>query len=183
MVPTRNAYITEGLGFYCVPLMYEKHLRFSLPAVGLYSSSPLRGTQGDRVYTTARVWAPAGLRAASSGRSKSRELPLFHGIGFRRARTKQDDGNPHDLNDPGRFSCVVLCVNSSHHAWSSDHFEPRPSSRSTAVTLRVYFFVPRCFVCACVRGSQMEVSRKQRCNWFGFGNSAIDPFYSSEASF
>ena len=36
---------------------------FSLPAVGLFSCSRMRGTQGTRLYTTVQVWVPDGLRA------------------------------------------------------------------------------------------------------------------------
>ena len=36
----------------------------SPPAAGLFSRSRLHGTQGERVYTAAHVWAPAGLRGA-----------------------------------------------------------------------------------------------------------------------
>ena len=57
----------------------------SFPAAGLFSRGRLRG--------------PAGLRSACAVRSKSRELAHFDGIAFRLARTKQDDGNPHEKNE------------------------------------------------------------------------------------
>ena len=53
---------------------------FSLTAEGLFSRSRLRGTQGARLYTTAQVWVPDGLRDACSGRSKSQNLASNHGI-------------------------------------------------------------------------------------------------------
>ena len=46
----------------------------SLPAMGLFSRSWLRGAQEARAYTTVQVWVPAGLRGACSVRSKSRDL-------------------------------------------------------------------------------------------------------------
>ena len=57
------------------------------------SRSRLWGTQGAGVYTRPSL-APAGLRGACSGLSKSRELACNHGIAFRRARATQDNGKP-----------------------------------------------------------------------------------------
>ena len=57
---------------------------FFSSGAGLFSRSRLRGTQGG-AYTLllyVLVLAPAGLRCACSGRSKSTELALFRGIAF-----------------------------------------------------------------------------------------------------
>ena len=43
---------------------------FSLPAVGFFSCSLLRGRQGGRPDTTAQVWALAEVRGTCSGGSK-----------------------------------------------------------------------------------------------------------------
>ena len=67
---------------------------FSLPTTGRFSCSRLRGTQGARVYPTAQVLVPVGLRGARSGRSKSRHLASNRGIAFRRTRANQAHGNP-----------------------------------------------------------------------------------------
>ena len=61
--------------------------------VSLFSRSRLRGTDGARLYSTAQVWVPGGLRGACSGRSKSRHLASNHGVAFRGARAEQDNGN------------------------------------------------------------------------------------------
>ena len=55
---------------------------------------------GARVNTTEQMRAPAGLRGASSGPSKSRTLASNHGDAFRPPRAKQVHGNPifSDLN-------------------------------------------------------------------------------------
>ena len=142
----------------------------SRPAAGCFSCSRLRDTQGGARVLMAQVRAPAGLRDACSGRSMSHELAPFHGVAFRRARVKRDEGNPHKPTkkyDQQVLACSYAVCNSSHLAWSPGHlalraWSPghlllRPSSRATAVTLRAHFFVPRCF-CACDRGWQMEIS-------------------------
>ena len=64
---------------YCVFCTFTCPAR---PDAGRFSCSRLRGTQGPRMYTTAQVWAPAGLRGARSRRLKSRDLASQHGITF-----------------------------------------------------------------------------------------------------
>ena len=54
--------------------------RFSPAPVGLASRSRLRGTQGARLYTTAQVSVPGGLRGACSGTSNSRNLAVVTGL-------------------------------------------------------------------------------------------------------
>ena len=68
--------------------------RFSPAPVGLFSRSRLRDTEGARLYTTAQVWVPGGLRDACCGRSKSRNLASIHGVAFRGARAEQGNGKP-----------------------------------------------------------------------------------------
>ena len=46
------------------------------------------------MYTTAQVRVPAGLRGATAGRSKSRNLASSSGDTFRPSTAKQDRGNP-----------------------------------------------------------------------------------------
>ena len=58
----------------------------------------------------AQVWVSAGLRGACFGRSESRELASNHGVDFRRARAKQNDGSPHQTNDQYFFLRVLLCI-------------------------------------------------------------------------
>ena len=76
------------------------------PLVFLSRCRP-RGHAGARVYTTAQVWVPAGLRGACSGRSQSRNLASNRGEAFRRVRAKQDDGSPTVLHD--LFCCCCCC--------------------------------------------------------------------------
>ena len=75
------------------------HICTLFPAsVGLFLRSRLRGTQGARLYKTVQVWAPAGLHDACSGRLKSLNLACNHGVPFRGARAKQDNGKHTNQN-------------------------------------------------------------------------------------
>ena len=67
---------------------------FSLAAAVFFSRSRLRGAQGGRLYTTAQVWVPAGLRGVCFARLKSRNLVSNRGIAFRPARANQACANP-----------------------------------------------------------------------------------------
>ena len=78
----------------CQLAFFPEYFCFSPPVGGLFSRSRLRGMQGVRVYITALVWVPTGLRGACSGSSKSRILADNPGEPFRPTRAKQDDGNP-----------------------------------------------------------------------------------------
>ena len=64
-------------------------VHFSRLTAGLFSHSRLRGTQGGRVYTTARMRAPAEVRGARPGPSKprimSRTMAKNYGESFRPA--------------------------------------------------------------------------------------------------
>ena len=86
MLLTRGAHCMYVLHFFA----HEQAYLFRPPvfsrALGCF------GTNGGRVYSTVQVWAPAGLRGACSGRSKLRELALFHGIAFRDASTPSRRG-------------------------------------------------------------------------------------------
>ena len=64
---------------------------FSLAAVGLFSCSRLRGTQGARPNTMAQVWALAEVRGTCSGGSKSQ---VNHGEAFLARRAMQAHANP-----------------------------------------------------------------------------------------
>ena len=87
---------------------YVPHARFLhifMPGsvgLGRFSRCRLRGTQGARVYTTAQVWGPAGLRGARSGRSKSRDPASNQGIAFRLAESRRT------LETPQRNVFVLL---------------------------------------------------------------------------
>ena len=78
---------------YGIDLFRATHF-FSLPAAGLFHRSLLRGTQGTRLYTSVQVLGPAGLLAACSGRSKSRNMASHHGIVFRRVTANQAHSKP-----------------------------------------------------------------------------------------
>ena len=67
--------------------------RFSPPVSGLSSRFRLREMQAARVYTTAQVWVPAGLRGACSGRSKSRNITNSGGE-FAQLEPTRAMGNP-----------------------------------------------------------------------------------------
>ena len=67
---------------------------FSQAPRGSFSRSRLWGTQGGRLYNTAQVWVPGGLRGERFGRSTSRNLASNRGVAFREARAEQDNGKP-----------------------------------------------------------------------------------------
>ena len=80
---------------YYVPILWLfTFARFFPALVGIFSRSRPRGTQGGRLYSTGQVWVPGGLRGACSGRSKSRNMAINHGVAFRGARAEQDYGKP-----------------------------------------------------------------------------------------
>ena len=79
----------------------------SLPAVGLSSLSRLRGAQGARVDATVQVRAPAGLRGAHSGHSKSRELALFSRDRFPPSHTQAGRWKPHSVVHGEGFAFAV----------------------------------------------------------------------------
>ena len=118
----------------------------SLPSAGLSYRSRLRGTQGGRVYTTAQVWAPAGLHGARSGRSKSRELASNHGIAFPLSQSIAGQWKPLQYK---KFALLLLllyhvCITQPLKLTSSLLCD---SHGTTAVTHQAL----RCLgVCACV---------------------------------
>ena len=115
--------------------MYQMHFlctsaSFSVPAVGIFSRSRLKGTQGGRLDTTAQVWVPPGPRGARSGRSKSLDLASKHGIAFRPAE-------PSKVMKPPKchFRCICYkCHTSPQNVYTLT--QPRyNSSRASSVTL------------------------------------------------
>ena len=60
----------------------------------LLSRSRLQSTAWARLYSTAQVWVPDGLRGACFGRSKSRNLASNHGVAFRGDRAEHDNRKP-----------------------------------------------------------------------------------------
>ena len=90
---SRPGSVARALGVRSLTDFVSGMQNSSLPATGLPSRSRLWGT-GARLYTTAQVWVPPGLRGACCGRAKSRNLASKHGIAFRGARAEQDNGKP-----------------------------------------------------------------------------------------
>ena len=110
----------------------------SVPAAGLSSRSRLRGTQGARLYTRRKFWAPAGLRGARSGRSKSRFLATSRGIAFRPARADhQALENPKNLDFFSLFffTSFTSCFFRHHSS------RQRLSSHGTTAALQAFSFV------------------------------------------
>ena len=119
---------------------------------------------GARTGAACTLGASVGPAPGSVARALgvSRNLASNHGIAFPRAKSMQDDGNPHRKTNirTAHFRIFSAVYNSSHLAcgrlatWSSRTSLP---SRATAVTLRARFFVPRCYGAyvyrgVCVRG-------------------------------
>ena len=80
-------------GIICVCMKYTFLARrqpFLFGPQVFFSCSRLWGTQGGRVYTTVQVRAPAGIRGACSGRSKSRGAGSIRGFAFRIAKANHD---------------------------------------------------------------------------------------------
>ena len=127
---------------------------FYLAAVGLFSRSQLRGTQGARQYTTVNVWVSAELRRACSGRSKSRNLASNHGIGFRPARANQAHANPKNVGGYFLhfFTSLLLSLCLRIHQLPKAR-QPRDNCRASSFS--VCDSHERCFCvwvreCACV---------------------------------
>ena len=120
--------------------LFSTFARLSTAPAGLFSRSPLRGTQGARLYATAQVWVPAGLRGACPGRSKSRDLAINQGIAFRGARAEQYNGKP--------VSAIVLrCCKGQQHG-NNNRFD-----LSSVLQLRTLLSVcrPLLYVCTLLR--------------------------------
>ena len=81
--------------FVHVPNALLLHIRdrFSSGRGSFLALSTAGHAEGPRLHQ-AQVRPTAGLCGACFERSKSRELASNHGVGFRRARAVEDDGNP-----------------------------------------------------------------------------------------
>ena len=103
----------------------------------VFSAAGPRHAGGPRAHT-AQVWAPAEVRAASSGGSKSRKLASNHKIRFRRPRASQAHRNPKhfrnfEIAPPDLLECVPLQATSTittskrnhHHYHREQESEPR----------------------------------------------------------
>ena len=141
--------------------------------------SAARHARGHRVHYVRRKFGPrlGSVALALGVQCRTHELPLCHGVAFRRARVKQNDGNPHKRNETQQvFGCSAY--NSSHIAWSPSHLTPRAwvpghpaprlSSLATALTLRAPFIVPHSTCSRMTKGniSQTAVqtaSRREYC--------------------
>ena len=62
--------------------------------LALSAAGHARGGGACKLPGARKIWAPAGLRGARYGRSKSRLAGSFRGIVFRGASAKQVHGNP-----------------------------------------------------------------------------------------
>ena len=107
---------------------------------GSFSRSRVRGTQGVRLYTTAQVWVPGGLRGACSGRPESRNLASNHRVAFRGAWAEQDNGQI-TATAVKRSNTVTIIASSSPRSYSHGPY---------------YVFVDHCHTCvvmtyACMR--------------------------------
>lgn len=92
---------------------------FSRPPASFSPRSWLRSMQGACVYTMVLVRAPTGLRGGFFRHSKSRKVVSSHGVSFRRARAKQDCGNP---TISAQFALLQLyhrCISSSQARYNS----------------------------------------------------------------
>ena len=139
----------------CVCVFYISTL-FS-GARGSFLRSRLRGTQGTRLYTTALVWVPGGLRGACSGRSKSRNLAS-------KPRGRFSAGlEPSKAMETPHASCFAPTMLMTAfilvlHCCRSSLWQPRYNSSRTSTlcgplrTMRVWSLHMRvCCVCAMIR--------------------------------
>ena len=69
------------------------------------------------------AWAPVGLRGARCGRSKLGRAGSFRGIAARRARAKQDDGNPHKKMT--FFRVLLRCITARTSETATLQEQPR----------------------------------------------------------
>ena len=121
-------------------------MHFSFGRGSFLALSAAGHAEGPRIYSKAQAWAPAGLRGALTGRSKSRGAGSFRGITFRRDRAKQDDGNPHKINDHRRSSHVLLCITARISGAATLQQQPRfnlcPLCSTSGDSVRVCPCVP-----------------------------------------
>ena len=114
---------------------------------GSFLALSAAGHAGGPRVITAQVWAPAGLRGACSGLSKSRELASNHGIAFRRPRANQAHRKPRTVIFS--FSTSRCCC-----LWSTATVAlKRLGSRGTTAALQAYLFVTAtngASACVCV---------------------------------
>ena len=111
--------------------------QFSPAAVGIFSRSRLRDTQGDRVNTTVQVWVPGGLRGACSGCSMLRNLASNNGVAFHGARAEQDNAKP---------KCQLFCSAAAKDLLCGSHgIQQQSQIKFVWTTMRV------CAVCAMIR--------------------------------
>ena len=87
----------DHLAYYYIPrsLGGGAFAHFSPAPVGVFSCLRLRGTQGGRLYPTAQVWVPGGLRRACSCRSKSRNLARITELLSAELQPSKTIENPH----------------------------------------------------------------------------------------
>ena len=141
------------------------------------------------MYITSQVWAPAGLRGACSGRSKSRRAGSYRGLAFRRP-AKQDRGNPHNTNDQQVFACsdVLLCMTArtsprrlaiSHlergHLANSYRGSPRVLQQQSRFDSILRATVLSWVYFLCLRGGKSKYFTTSGANVFGSATVVVDP--------
>ena len=98
-----------------------------------FSRLRLQGTQGGHLYTMVKVRVPVGLRGASAGRSKARNLASNRGIAFRLARANQAHANPKNV--------IVFIFTSLLLLWKYQSSCQRLGSHGTTAALQAFPFV------------------------------------------
>ena len=115
--------------------------------------SAARHARGHRVHYVRRKFGPrlGSVALALGVQCRTHELPLCHGVAFRRARVKQNDGNPHKQKRPAAFffACFALC-NSSHLKRQPRYNSSLASSFSLSWRQRTMFLHVSACVCLCV---------------------------------
>ena len=109
---------------------------------------------------------------------------FFYGNAFRRAKATQDSGNPRK-KWPSRFRMFWFVKQLAPRlvAWPprTSSVVAWPPGTSTLLACNnshasSSFLRATVLLCVCVRGRQMYIFHKQRCNWMRFGDTAVDPF-------
>ena len=117
---------------------------------GSFSRSRVRGTQGVRLYTTAQVWVPGGLRGACSGRPESRNLASNHRVAFRGAWAEQDNGQI-TATAVKRSNTVTIIASSSPRSYSHGPYYVFVDHCHTCVVMTYACMRCVCAPCTCAR--------------------------------
>ena len=124
---------------------------FSPSVEGLSFRPRLRGKQGARVYTTAQVSVPAGLRGACSGIPKSRNLASNREEAFQPSYSQASTWEtpavvfPFFTLDQTDACCCFLSI----AAAPSKARQPRYNSRASNINISLCDSHERCCYCCC----------------------------------